>query len=112
MIKSICSTVCRGLQNEMTFQALILRFLPHDPNYVYIGTDGVSKRLSQRLSDTWKYNEGVCISGNSIRVHGLYFNCFKVYYASFVLSNLSRWLHNGCTLHVYYFLIRKVWANS
>lgn len=30
----------RGLQNEMTFQALILRFLPHDPNHVYIGTDG------------------------------------------------------------------------
>ena len=108
MIKSIYSIVCRGLQNEMAFQASILRFLPHDPNHVYIGTDGVSNRLS----DTWKYNEVVCISGNSIGVHGLYFNCFKVYYVSFVLSNLSRWLHNGCTLHVYYFLIRKVWANS
>lgn len=46
MIKSICSIFCRGLQNEMTFQALILRFLPHDPNHVYIGTDGVSNRLT------------------------------------------------------------------
>lgn len=91
MIKS-SSIVCRGLQNEMTFQALMLRFLPHDPNHVYIGTDGVSNRLSLRLCDTWKSNEGVCINGNSIRVHGLYFNCFKMYYASFVLGNPSRWL--------------------
>lgn len=45
MIKPIYSLVCRGLQNEMTFQALILRFLLHDPNHVYIGTDGVSNRL-------------------------------------------------------------------
>lgn len=112
MIQSICSIVCRGLQNEMTFQALILRFLPHDPNHVYIGTDGVSNRLTDCIEWYLKYNEGVCIRGNSIRVHGLYFNCFKVYYPPFVLSNLSRWLHNGCTLHVYYFLIRKFWANS
>lgn len=103
MIKSSCSIVCRGLQNEMTFQALMLRFLPHDPNHVYIGTDGVSNRLSLRLCDTWKSNEGLCINGNSIRVHGLISTASK---CMTLLSCLAT-LRDG-----YYFLVRKVWANS
>lgn len=30
----------RDFRSEMNLQALIMRFLPHDPNHIYVGTDG------------------------------------------------------------------------